>query len=60
MKLIHIFEKATDFGSFRSHENLFSFSLKVLLYILPAVILGHYTDIAVKTMKNERYLEQKI
>ena len=59
MKLIHIFEKATDFGSFRSHENLFSFSLKVLLYILPAVILGHYTDISVKTMKKRKILGTK-
>ena len=59
MNLTEIFEKATDFGSFRSHENLFSFSLKVLLYILPGVILGHYTDMVVKTMKKRKILGTK-
>ena len=28
MKLFNIFERATDFGSFRSRENFFSFALK--------------------------------
>jgi hypothetical protein len=39
MKLTKIIEEAIEFGSFRSRNHLFSFALKVLLYILPAVIL---------------------
>lgn len=51
MKLLTIIERATDFGSFRSRKNIFSFSLKVLFYILPAVVLGNYTDTTIKKLK---------
>ena len=39
MKLVEIIERATDFGSFRSSQNFFSFTLKMILYIIPAVII---------------------
>ena len=51
MKLFNILEKATDFGTFRSRQNLFSFALKILLYIFPAVVIGHYTEMSVQNMK---------
>jgi hypothetical protein len=51
MKLFNIIERATDFGTFRSRDNFFSFGLKILFYILPAVIFGHYTDLYIKTLK---------
>lgn len=51
MNLHNIINKATDFGSFRSRENFFSFVLKTLLYIFPAVILGHYTDSIIKKLQ---------
>lgn len=51
MKLFKIFDRATDFGTFRSRNHLFSFALKIVLYILPAVTIGHYTDITIKNMR---------
>ena len=51
MKLFNILEKATDFGTFRSRSHLFSFTLKIIFYILPAVILGHFTDMTIENMK---------
>jgi len=56
MTLFKIIERATDFGSFRSRNDLFSFTLKILVYMVPAIILGHYTDITVKNMKMRRIL----
>ncbi|MCJ7801155.1 MAG: hypothetical protein MUP82_02220 [Candidatus Marinimicrobia bacterium] len=52
MKVYNIYERATDFGSFRSRKNFFSFALKITFYILPAVILGYYTDTTIQTMKS--------
>ena len=60
MKLFNIIERATDFGTFRSRDNFFSFGLKILLYILPAVIFGHYTDAAIKSLKNHNVLGNTI
>jgi hypothetical protein len=54
MHLFNIIERATDFGSFRSRNNFLSFALKVLFYIFPAIILGYYTDITIKTLKNRK------
>ena len=51
MKLPNIIKRAVDFGTFKSRENIFSFSLKCLFYIIPALILGNYTDITVKKIK---------
>lgn len=56
MKLIHIFQRATEFGTFRSRDNFFSFALKCLFYIIPAIILGDYTDQIVKNSKTKRIL----
>jgi hypothetical protein len=46
-----IFKRETDFGSTRSRENFFSFTLKFIFYIIPAVLLGNYTDRIVQTIK---------
>lgn len=56
MKVIDIIKHATEFGTLRSRENFFSFVIKCLFYIIPAVILGNYTDIAVKKLKEEKEL----
>jgi hypothetical protein len=55
-KLNDIIERATDFGTKRSHENIFSFTLKCLFFIIPAVMLGNYTDVTIKRVKNEKTL----
>lgn len=48
MKLSKIIDRTTDFGTIRSRNDLLSFTLKIMVYIIPAVILGHFTDIVVK------------
>ena len=56
MKLPDIIQRATDFGTLRSRDNFFSFTLKILLYIFPAVIVGNYTDITVKKLQEHETL----
>ena len=53
MKLVNIIEHATDFGTFRSRENFFSFTLKCIFYIIPAIILGNFTDNIIYRIKKE-------
>ena len=54
MKLVNIIHRATDFGTFRSRKNFFSFTLKCIFYIIPAIILGNYTDIIIQRIKNNK------
>jgi len=51
MRIYNIIERATDFGTLRSRDNFFSFALKILIYIIPAVILGNYTDSTIKRLQ---------
>jgi hypothetical protein len=50
MKLNKIIDRSTDFGTFRSRNDLLSFTLKIFFYIIPALILGQSTDIVVQKM----------
>ena len=59
MRLFNIIDRATDFGSFRSRKHFLSFLLKILLYILPAVLIGNYTDILVAKLKKYEVLGDK-
>jgi hypothetical protein len=52
----NIINRATDFGTLRSRTNFFSFALKIVFYILPAVIIGDYTDKFVITLKKHEML----
>jgi hypothetical protein len=54
MKPLNILQRATDFGTLRSRENFFSFSLKCLLYIVPAILLGNFTDVTIGRIKKYR------
>lgn len=56
MNFHNIIQRVTDFGSFRSRKNFFSFALKCIFYIIPATILGNYTDIAVESIKKNKIL----
>lgn len=60
MSLFDIIERATDFGTLRSRDNFFSFALKILLYIIPAVILGNYTDITIKILQESKVLGDNV
>lgn len=52
MILSNIVQRATDFGTFRSRDNFFSFTLKIVLYIIPAILLGQYTDVTIKRLSD--------
>jgi ACR3 family arsenite efflux pump ArsB len=54
MNISRIIERATDFGTRRSKKDFFSFSLKILLYIIPALILGDYTDTMIQNLRMHR------
>lgn len=56
MKILNIIQRATDFGTFRSRKNFVSFALKCIFYIIPAVLLGHYTDIYIEKLKEDKAL----
>ncbi len=56
MVLHDLIQRATEFGWFRSRENFFSFALKCIFYIVPAVVLGNYTDTTIKRIKQENDL----
>lgn len=51
MKIKKILNLATDFGTFNSRQHFVAFALKCLFYIIPAVIVGNYTDITVIKLK---------
>ena len=51
MRIYDIIERATDFGTLCSRDNFFSFTLKNLFYIIPAVILGNYTDNSIQKIQ---------
>ena len=56
MKHNSLVGRATDFGTLRARENFVSFALKCIFYILPAVVLGNFTDIAVEKIKNDEHM----
>lgn len=60
MKLLNIFDRGTDFGSFRSRTNFFSFTIKCIFYIIPAVILGNYTDITIERIKKDKKMGDSV
>jgi undecaprenyl pyrophosphate phosphatase UppP len=60
MKLSKIIDRTTDFGTLRSRNDLLSFTLKILVYIIPAVIIGHFIDIAVKKYRNNNVFGKNI
>jgi hypothetical protein len=56
MNLRNIIQRATEFGTFRSSKNFFSFALKCIFYIIPAIILGNYTDITIQKIQKNKLL----
>jgi hypothetical protein len=60
MRVPDILERAFDFGTESSHDNFFSFTLKILFYIIPACILGKYTDKTIKSLQEYKTLGENI
>lgn len=56
MKISNIIHRAIDFGTLRSRKNFFSFILKCIFYIIPAVIIGNYTDMKIQQIKYNKGL----
>jgi len=56
MRIFNILTQAINFDSVHSRKNFFSFLLKALFYIIPAIILGNYTDITVKKTETHQLL----
>lgn len=56
MKPLDIFLEATRFGTFRSPTNLFAFGLHCIFYIIPAIVLGNFTDIMIQRIKMDNEL----
>jgi hypothetical protein len=55
MTLLKRIERATDFGTIHSRTNFLSFSLKILLYMIPAALLGHFVDVTLQKSKKHRW-----
>jgi hypothetical protein len=55
-----IIKWAFEFGTKRSENNFVSFTLKILFYIIPAIILGNYTDVIVTNLKKEKMVGENM
>ena len=56
MLLSDILARATEFGTIRSHDHFLSFALKIVFYIIPAVVVGNSTDVLVQYLKRRNLL----
>lgn len=55
-----IIKDAIEFGTLRSQNNFFSFTLKIFFYIVPAIILGKVTDVFVEKLEKNKVLGETI
>jgi hypothetical protein len=60
MTIFKIIDRTTDFGTLRYRNDLLSFTLKIIIYIIPAVILGHFTDISVQKSETRKIFGEDI
>ncbi len=61
MKLLNnINEGVIKNFKFYSHHNFFLFTLNCIVHIIPAIILGNYTDIIVQRIKKDKKLGDNI
>lgn len=58
--LLNTFKQGTEFGKFHKKENFFSFLLKCIFYIIPAVLIGNYLDIFILKIKKKKILGNKL
>ena len=56
MNVSDMVQRATAFGTFRSRSTFASFALKILFFIVPAVLLGYSTDRGITHLKQEQTL----
>uniref|UniRef100_A0A6C0LMC0 Uncharacterized protein n=1 Tax=viral metagenome TaxID=1070528 RepID=A0A6C0LMC0_9ZZZZ len=51
MKSRDIFKYATHFGTLDSRKNFWAFTIHCVFYILPAIVLGNYTEVIVQRIR---------
>ena len=56
MLLSDILARAIEFGTIRSHDHFLSFALKIVFYIIPAVVVGNSTESLVLYLKQHNLL----
>jgi uncharacterized membrane protein YhaH (DUF805 family) len=56
MYLNKILKKATNFKDRHSQKNFFAFVIKCFFFIIPALVLGNYTDRMVEKVKKNKIL----
>lgn len=54
MNTRHIINRANYFGSSQSINTFSSFTLKIFILIIPAILLGHLTDLFIIKLKNKK------
>jgi len=60
MNIVDIINNATNFGTFEHRQSFFSFVTKMLFYLIPAIIFGHYTDASILKLKTRKLLGNNI
>lgn len=60
MKLFDNIKHAFVYSLSNSRNNIFIFAFKIIIYIIPAIILGHYTDIIVKSLQTRKTLGDQV
>lgn len=56
MDLNNILKKATNFKDRHSQKNFIAFVIKCFFFIIPAIVLGNYTDRMVEKIKKNKIL----
>lgn len=51
-----IISRATNFGTFESRKGIYSFMLKILFFMIPAIIIGHSIDTYIENMRKKGIL----
>ena len=52
--MFDIFQQSIEFVILATGKDFFPFALKCLFYIIPPAIIGNYTDLIVKILKNKK------
>lgn len=60
MKLNTIVQRSTSFGTMCSRKDVISFILKIMIYIIPAILLGDFIDKFVKKQTKNKKLGKNI
>lgn len=60
MKTPTSLKRATEFGSLSHQDDFISFTIKIIIYIIPATLLGDFIDKSIVTMEKKEVLGDNI